>query len=320
MKRFSFILRTLLFGWLTAIPQFLAMIYRVRRLRRREGSDREHRGARVPCVPIDDPAFVRPDPLIYAQYYLRSLGLAVTWDNPDIELHLNGVPVASSSLEPGTQYELIARIWNGSFDAPLAALPVHFSYLDFGAGTKSVAIGSTKIDLGVKGGPHHPAFASVPWMTPTIAGHYCIQVRLDPPDDLNWANNLGQENTDAGKVHSPALFTFKLRNEAKRHLRYRFEVDAYRLIPPGPCAERADSAQTRRTRLDRHRAGNFSVPPGWQLQINPTAPLLAPDEEITVEVTITPPDGFVGTQNFNVNAFYEHTLAGGVTLKVESGA
>ena len=34
------------------------------------------------CVPINHPNFKRPDPLIYDQYYLMSLGLAVTWQNP----------------------------------------------------------------------------------------------------------------------------------------------------------------------------------------------------------------------------------------------
>src|SRR5438309_1673546 len=154
MKRLIFVLRTLLFGWLIAIPKLIALICRVCRRRRCEGSQRDCRAARSPCVLIDDPAFVRPDPLIYAQYYLRSLGLAVTWNNPDIELHLNGVPVSSSLLEPGTKYEIVARIWNGSLNAPLAGLPVHFSYLDFGAGTINVPIDSTKVDLGVKGGPH----------------------------------------------------------------------------------------------------------------------------------------------------------------------
>ena len=33
--------------------------------------------------------------MIYDQYYLTGLGLAVTWDNPDIQLYLNGSPVSS---------------------------------------------------------------------------------------------------------------------------------------------------------------------------------------------------------------------------------
>lgn len=317
MRRLLFILRTILYGWILALIELIRLICRrCRQNKRREGeSDRDRRAAKVPCVPINEQAYVRPDPLIYAQFYLMKLGLAVTWNNPDIQLYLNGVPVSSSLLQPGTKYEIRARIWNNSFTAPVALLPVHFSYLDFGAGTISVPIDSTKLDLGVKGGPNHPAFASVPWTTPTQAGHYCIQVRLDPPDDLNWENNLGQENTNVGESHSPVAFNFTLRNNTQRQHRYRFEVDTYGIPPPDPCAEKEDDHR-RRERLRRHRRGDFPVPPGWTVEINPDAPVLAPNDEITINVTITPPAGFVGTQDFNVNAFHEGGLAGGVTLTV----
>ena len=67
------------------------------------------------CVPINHPNFKRPDPLIYDQYYLMSLGLAVTWQNPDIEILQGGVPVASTfELLPATSYTIRARIWNSS--------------------------------------------------------------------------------------------------------------------------------------------------------------------------------------------------------------
>ncbi len=318
MKTFLFVLRTILYGWILALIELIRLIcLRCRRKKKQcEGeSVRDCRASKVPCVPIDVQAFVRPDPVIYAQFYLMKLGLAVTWDNPDIQLYLNGLPVSSSLLQPGTQYEIRARIWNNSFTAPVALLPVHFSYLDFGAGTISVPIGSTKVDLGVKGGPNHPAFASMPWTTPTKPGHYCIQVRLDPPDDLNWENNLGQENTNVGESHSPVAFNFQLRNNTQREHRYRFEVDTYRIPPQDPCTEKDDEHQ-RRQRLNRHLRGNFPIPPGWTVEINPDAPVLAPNDEITIAVTITPPNGFVGTQVFNVNAFFDHILAGGVTLTV----
>ena len=54
----------------------------------------------------------------------------------------------------------------------------------------NVPIRSTKVDVGVKGGPNHPAFAAVPWTTPAQAGVYCIQVKLEPPDDLNCLEGL----------------------------------------------------------------------------------------------------------------------------------
>jgi hypothetical protein len=128
MKMFLFIMKTLLYGWLIALRDLLRII---RELLARWC--RRKRLGKVPtprrCVPINDPAFVRPDPLIYDQYYLTSLGLAVTWDNPDIQLYLNGAPVSSSQLQPGTTYEVVAQIWNNSTKAPVVNMPVAFSFL-----------------------------------------------------------------------------------------------------------------------------------------------------------------------------------------------
>jgi hypothetical protein len=55
------------------------------------------------------------------------------------------------------------------------------------------------------------------------------------------------------------------------------------------------------------------------VQINPDIPILAPNDEIPIQVAITPPTGFAGKLNFNVNAFHDNILAGGVTLTVEAG-
>jgi hypothetical protein len=43
-------------------------------------------------------AYRQPDPLIYSQQYLQSLGLAVTWNNPDMHLEL-----PSAVVENGAQ-------------------------------------------------------------------------------------------------------------------------------------------------------------------------------------------------------------------------
>ena len=42
--------------------------------------------------------------MIYSQYYLMSKGLAVTWDNPDIQLFDGAKAVSSSGLTPGQTY------------------------------------------------------------------------------------------------------------------------------------------------------------------------------------------------------------------------
>src|SRR5262249_12441333 len=118
--------------------------------------DRLERVSPQRCAPLSDPAYKRPDPLLYSQPYLMKQGLAVTWDNPDIELRRAGAPVPSYSLEPDTEYDVVARIWNNSTEAPVVGLPVIFSFLSFGVGTQRHAVGATTVDLGVKGGPNHP--------------------------------------------------------------------------------------------------------------------------------------------------------------------
>jgi len=315
MKMLRFIVQTLLYGWLDALNELLdAISDLLRRWWDRQGRGKVSTPRR--CVPINEPAFVRPDPLIYDQYYLTSLGLSVTWDNPDIQLYLNGTPVSSSQLQPGTTYDVAAQIWNNSTDAPVVNMPVAFSFLEFGIGTVSVPIGSSRIDLGVKGGPNCPAVASMSWTTPTAPGHYCLQVQLQPADDTNPQNNLGQENTNVGTAHSPAVFAFTLRNDTELAHTYTFLVDSYTPGPPAPCESGGDPEKDRRERMARHERGSQPVPPGWQVTVDPEVPALAPGESADITVTATPPGGFDGNQTLNVNAFHEYGLAGGVTLTV----
>jgi hypothetical protein len=315
VKALLFIFKTLLYGWAVSARQLWAIICKLfRRWRRRRGHERAVSPNR--CVPISDPAFVRPDPLIYDQYYLTSLGLAVTWDNPDIQLYLNGSPVSSSLLLPGTTYDVVAQVWNNSTTGPAVAMPVAFSYLEFGIATVSVPIGSTQMNLGVKGGPNCPAYVTMPWTTPTTPGHYCIQVQLEPVADVNFNNNLGQENTNVGTASSPAVFTFALRNDTRKAQTYKLEVDAYTPGTPDACGSGPNDAKARAARLLRHRRGSQPVPAGWQVTISPDAPSLVPNQSIPITVTATPPVGFTGGQILNVNAFHASGIAGGVTLTV----
>ena len=87
MKTLQLFLKTILWGWFVALRELFKIVC--------ELLHRSPSGRPTPrrCVPINHPAFFRPDPLIYDEYYLTGLGLAVTWDNPDIQLYLNGVPV-----------------------------------------------------------------------------------------------------------------------------------------------------------------------------------------------------------------------------------
>jgi hypothetical protein len=295
------------------------------------------------CIDLPPDVYKRPDPLLYAQYYLMKMGLAVTWDNPDIDLFEVGpggglgAPVSSSSLLANHPYKVRVRVWNGSYDAPAVGLPVHLSYLSFGVGTVSHPVASTKVNLGVKGSPNQPAFAILDWKTPPVAGHFCLQAQLEWWDDANPDNNLGQENVTVGQVHSPAEFKFALRNEATVERRFVLEADTYRLPTLAPCDEPplrdARDGPTNRplTRLAESRQrwevarreqgyGRFPVPPEWAVIIDPSELTLAAGVEQEIRVSIEPRSAET-TGTFNVHAFSfrgdgARDLVGGVTLLV----
>lgn len=302
------LLRTILYGWLVSLYRILVAL-----LRRRRQPD----GGQPDCVPFDHPAVVRPDPLVYSQEALTAQGLAVTWDNPDITLFLGGAPVDSGSLLPATTYEVQVRVWNNSLNAPVVGMPVHLSYLDFGVGTQLIGVASGTVDVGVKGSASQPGFVSIPWTTPATLGHYCLQALLDPADDTDRSNNLGQENTNVVQAQSPATFTFTLRNNTRRTRTYRFEVDAYELPGRPPCS---DEAPDRGALVDRHRRGAHPVPAGFTVQVTPSSPTIDPGFDTSITVTVDPPPGFTGRQAINVNAFHDHGFAGGVTLTTVKGS
>ena len=290
------------------------------------------------CLHLPD-VHVRPDPLIYSQPYLMAKGLAVTWDNPDIEVFDGGVLVPSHALLPSHDYEVRVRVWNGSYNAGAIGLPVTLSYLSFGIASTSTPVGVTKIDLGAKGTASHPAIASFAWRTPRQAGHYCLQARFDWFDDANPDNNLGQENVQVGVIASPAQFTFAVRNEASVRRAIVFEIDTYELPAMSPCDEEhagrfgrgrrfpsrlAESRARWAWALETQVSGRFPVPPGWSIVVEPGRVVLGAGAAQEVRVAIEPSDpGFRGTKAFNVRGFAlgaddaSRHLLGGVTLIVK---
>lgn len=271
------------------------------------------------CGTVHHPSFHRPDPLIYSQKYLLQLGLAVTWDNPDIAVLLNGVIVPEGTLLPNTDYEIDATIWNNSYDAPVVGLAVDFALLSFGTGTTLHPIGSRVINLGVKGGVNHPAHARIPWRTPA-AGHYCIQVDLKWADDVNPANNMGQNNVNVVSPQSPARFTFQLKNNTGKPESYRFTADTYTLPALKDCEKKEKpkgNAEKWKEIQARHNRNAYPVPPGWTVSTTPDAVSLAAEQEVEIEVDINPPAAFTGTKAFNVHAVLSNgKYAGGVTVYV----
>jgi hypothetical protein len=265
------------------------------------------------CQPCP-PALKRPDPFIYSQSYLTSLGYPVTWDNPDIFLFKGSSVVDPHELKASTPYTVVARIWNASVDVPVVGLAVRFSYLSFGMGTQSHAIGTSFTDLNAKGLPGCPAFAYMTWTTPAQLGHYCLQALLEPPDDSNWLNNLGQRNTDVAQPQSPAVFEFAVGNHAgPRSRRVRLAVDSY-VIPPLPRCEESGVEATRQREIAKVAP---SMPEGWIVALAPSEFEVDPGEEKPVQAAITAPPGFSGAMSFNVTAFDDVGCVGGVTLRVE---
>ncbi len=130
---FSTAFSYLLYKWLMVIIDLIKKIFRARAVNKKEKEDiprRIRKALKGDCVPIRHPNYHRPDPMIYSQFYLMKQGLAVTWDNPDIQLYQNGFTVPSHALQPDTEYELVARCWNLSYDAPVVGMPVRFTYLE----------------------------------------------------------------------------------------------------------------------------------------------------------------------------------------------
>jgi len=281
------------------------------------------------CIQLPPETYKRADPLIYAQYYLMSRGLAITWDNPDIEI-FDGTALVTGPLKPNHRYRVRVRVWNGSYDAPAVGVGVELSFLSFGAQTVSHPIGTGHLNLGAKGTADCPAFLELDWQTPAIGGHYCVQARLDWFDDANPDNNLGQKNVNVAPLLSPARFSFNVRNDASVPRRFALEADVYSLPELPDCREERDRSKTRlqesRARWEQAKRqqgyGQFPVPPDWTVQMTPQAFGLDPRQEQTVEVAIEPRDpAFRGTRTFNVHVFTAERRErrwnlGGVTLAV----
>lgn len=325
------------------LTELIDWIRRMCDRKRREKSLRDlRRGRPLRCAPrcatVPPDVYKRADPLIYSQNYLMEQGLAVTWDNPDIQLFEGGVPVSSSDLQAGRTYDIVATVYNNSTDAPAVGLPVEFSFRSFGVGASMTSLGTSTIDLPVKGSPDHPAKARMSWTTPAAPGHYCLLVKLVWPDDANPKNNVGQENTNVGIAASPAVFKFPVRNEDTIHKRIRMTADGYTIPQRLPCDKRPTKPQSDRRHPDKRRLDvfvppleaqadwtfarvrndpqAFPVPQDWTVHIEPPAFALDPGATQTATVTITPPDSFRGERPFNINAMYGAVLLGGVTLTV----
>jgi hypothetical protein len=173
---------------------------------------------RLPCLPLPPDVARKPDPLIYCQSYLQSLGIAVTWDNPDIHLFKGGVPVNPHDLQPNTNYDVAITIHNGSNEAPAPNTQVTLYYRKWGVAGPWILASQGNVDVPVRGAAGEPAGITLPWKTPNDSGHFCLLAVLYQANDLNPANNFGQTNTDI----SP---------NAKRGEVLRFDIPVMHMLP-----------------------------------------------------------------------------------------
>jgi hypothetical protein len=334
MKTVWKIIKMLLLGWLLGIIALIRLLMLLFKKYKGQPSS-----SNCGCTSIPTTVYKRPDPFIYDQYFLMSLGFGVTWDNPDIKVYPNGttgmpysppsaLPLSPDQLSPDTEYLVAARIWNNSKVAAALGVVVDLSYLSFGigAGSHSIPNPPTSVNIGVIGDtPHFPAYAYMKWTTPAIPGHYCLQVKLTCNDDLNPNNNLGQLNTHVVAAQSPANFSFLLRNPDRKAHDCHFKTDTYHISDLLPCEEtrrgKSSVAEMRKrnydTALARNKALDFPIPPGWTVEFSQDVNTLAAGEEKTIQVTVTPPGTFTGKQPINIHAFTEkNELIGGVTVYI----
>jgi hypothetical protein len=317
-------LRHLLVALFAAFPELVALLRRVVRLflRRREGGE----GTPIDCLPVPPAIYLRPDASLYSQGYLMGLGMAVTWDNPDIVLtDATGTVVPSHDLAPATEYTVAATIHNRSNDAPAMAMPVVFSLIEFGVGGATVqTVGTDVIDLPVRGAPGEPALATTTWTTPTAPGHYCLQVEAVCLDDANPLDNIGQENTVVGAAQpgERMQFAIPVRNPRQATRRFDLRVDGY-VLPERPLlvgegAERRERKLLLERVVEANARDAFPTPSGWAIALSHELIELESDGATEVMLSVeVPPTATAGARHaFNVVVAEAGTTdpVGGVTV------
>jgi len=335
-------LTNLVTGLLTALPDLIKIIVeRIRdacRWQKRYGDKRP-----VDCLPVPAGIYLRPDPSIYSQSYLMSLGMAVTWENPDVSLtDLAANVIGSHDLLPSTKYIVKATIHNRSNDAPAPGMPVNFSLISFGIGGNTVQeIGTTSVNLPVRGAPGEPALATMTWTTPPVPGHYCILIDAiwPPKDDANPLDNTGTENTviRGGKPGKALVFTIPVRNTLQGTRKLNVHLNSYvlpeRSILPSSNSRNAGGlpegarrpgvlGSTTESLLQRiiaaNAEGRFPAPADWIPELSHRELTLESEGTVdllfTVTVPLTAPVNEEQRFNIAVTDDSKHQLVGGVTI------
>lgn len=161
------------------------------------GNECDWRKIMLPCIGVPGSLVRRPDPFLYSQSFLMSMGLPVTWDNPDIALFKAGVEQYSYDLTPSTAYDVQIRVHNSSSKFAAAGTTVKVEWLEFGIGgpIRHTVPPLLVANVPPLGEPGEPIDVWTSWTTPGAPGHYCLAVTLAHPNDGNSANNEGWNNT-----------------------------------------------------------------------------------------------------------------------------
>ncbi len=267
-----------------------------------------------------------PDPCIYSQFFLMENNQPVTWDNPDVQIFLNGVEQYTYDLAVSTTYQVRVSLRNNSpfFDAPGTQVIVNM--LTFGIGGPTpTPITSFVIDIPAAT-VNPPVTHEFDWPSPETQGHYCIQVLLSHPDDINPGNNEGWNNTNVNAVAAGSAFsrkfpvwnTIDLPRQAKRGKddawvrklsQITLTVDSYQLPKLDPKDANPDVL--------------FQPQPAlWAATVTPNKFELMPGEGGPVEVEFNvavPPDAPAGTRTaFNITAVAGDRPLGGVTIYLDT--
>lgn len=225
------------------------------RARRRDtlypGEDEEEK-----CGKIPESVVRRPDPCLYSQRLLRSKGLPVTWDNPDVWVapadDPGNVLPDSYHLEADTEYVVTVQVHNASATDPAIGTGVRLRYRPWSFNSPDEVPVETDADGDeVVRHAHVPPMGSdevqFRWHTPSLAPdedskHFCLLASVHHPMDTNPANNVGQENTNVYRSENPGPprpgerveFDVPLFNDADEGRRFRFDVEAYEVADAGP--------------------------------------------------------------------------------------
>jgi hypothetical protein len=253
-------------------------------------------------------------------------GQPVTWDNPNIEVLLGGVPQDTYNLKTSTNYQIKIGIENASPFFAALATQIQVNLLDWGMGVQtSTPLHSYVIDI-----PAGTPFPGVPhvfnWTSPAVpasqTAHYCIQVLISHPQDVNPSNNEGWNNTNVHGVQAGQTYRLKIplwnairfarKGEgnawAKRLSDVQLALDSYELPRSALPATAPDALFTPRPAL-------------WGATVAPNQVTVAPgaraasDVEFAVTVPINAQPGTRGT--FNVNATAGGRPIGGVTIHLD---